>query len=479
VNPQLFGVGVQGRSPVVTAQRRVNCYYDIQPEADRAQVAIYGRPGLTLHDNLGETRIRGMFPAGPYLYVVHRDSLYEILNDGTHTGLGTLDTSTGDVYFAIGHLNASSERHMMLVDGTSGYYVDVNASSRSLTKITDASFPSNPQSVTYVGGYFVVNEDAEKGRFDHSQNADDAVNWNSDFSSASTKGDKLLRVFGYEGVLGLLGTESTEYWAYTGDASFVYANVLGQFSNWGLAARASVAEFGDTAVALMQSTFGEAVVQLLHPAGHQTISTPDLGNVINGYSTVADAIGTSFMIDGHLMYLLTFPTAGKTWCYDQASNLWSEWETGGQGGQFRGAYAAVANNKIHLGDFENGKVYRFDKGTYTDNSEEIARELISQHVFDGNRMLVCSEFWVDMEEGAGVQTGQGADPEVMLSVSRDKGRTFGNEHWANLGKVGQYRKRARWRRLGAGTDFVFKLRMTDPVPFVVTGERITLRPGAA
>ena len=68
-----------------------------------------------------------------------------------------------------------------------------------------------------------------------------------------------------------------------------------------------------------------------------------------------------------------------------------------------------------------------------------------------------------MEPGQGLQTGQGSNPQVMLQVSRDGGKTWGAELWRTLGAIGQYRTRANWLRLGRSRDWVMKFRVTDPV----------------
>lgn len=68
----------------------------------------------------------------------------------------------------------------------------------------------------------------------------------------------------------------------------------------------------------------------------------------------------------------------------------------------------------------------------------------------------------------GVQSGQGSDPKIMLQVSKDGGQTYGNERTVSIGTVGSYQKRAIFRRLGSSKDFVLRVTMTDPVPFVIT-----------
>ena len=49
------------------------------------------------------------------------------------------------------------------------------------------------------------------------------------------------------------------------------------------------------------------------------------------------------------------------------------------------------------------------------------------------------------------------NPQVMLRISQDGGLSFGNEHWAPVGKIGQTQWRVLYRRLGAARDPVFEL----------------------
>ena len=60
-------------------------------------------------------------------------------------------------------------------------------------------------------------------------------------------------------------------------------------------------------------------------------------------------------------------------------------------------------------------------------------------------------------------------PRVMLQVSRDGGYTYGDEMWCKVGALGQYLRRAEWRRLGVARSFVFKFRITDPIKVVLIG----------
>jgi hypothetical protein len=68
-------------------------------------------------------------------------------------------------------------------------------------------------------------------------------------------------------------------------------------------------------------------------------------------------------------------------------------------------------------------------------------------------------------------TGAYTDPKVEVRLSRNGGRTWGDWKQRSLGVQGDYRKRVQWRRLGQASrpGFLCEVRVTDPVPFRVSG----------
>lgn len=68
--------------------------------------------------------------------------------------------------------------------------------------------------------------------------------------------------------------------------------------------------------------------------------------------------------------------------------------------------------------------------------------------------------------GAGLP---GDDPQVMLRMSNDGGKTWFGELWRSAGKAGEWSKRVRWNRLGSSRRRVFEASVTDPVPWRLTG----------
>lgn len=73
----------------------------------------------------------------------------------------------------------------------------------------------------------------------------------------------------------------------------------------------------------------------------------------------------------------------------------------------------------------------------------------------------------------------GYDPQVMLRWSDDGGHTWSSEHWASMGKIGQYYRRVFWRRLGMTLklrDRVYEISGTDPVKVAIMGAELLASP---
>ena len=122
----------------------------------------------------------------------------------------------------------------------------------------------------------------------------------------------------------------------------------------------------------------------------------------------------------------------------------------------------------YLSDYQNGNVYMMNENNYTDNGTTIIREIITRHVLSNFNRVRPSLIYFDMETGVGLQTGQGQNPTVMIQYSKDDGRTWSGERYISLGAVGQYQTRVIARRFGSTRTATWRIRMSDPVKFVIT-----------
>jgi hypothetical protein len=460
----LFDTGLKGKSVNATVQRHLNLYAEIVTNPDKASLVFYCTPGLTLFKDFGASPVRGFISANDQLYTVHRDQLIRTNNAGISTVLGTLNSSEGRVELAFNGFQIG------IVDGVNLYLYTLATNTFSVITI---GLIGLPETITYQDSYFILSfRDSQQFQISASYNG--AV-WDAlDFASSESSPDNLVRVFADHGEVMLLGTQTTEFWGNSGGADFPYAVIRGATAEFGLAAVWSLCKYNDAVAGLFANKLGQ--VQVMVVAGHslQKISTPELDYLINAYPVTSDATAYAYNLGGHPMYQITFPTAGKTWLYDATSGLWSSLAYGLDETRHRGEMLVDFNQSTLVADYESGKVYRLGADVLTDDGVSIAREIIGRHFFKDYRYLAVHSLQVDFEVGVGLANN--AVPQAMLQISRDNGRTWGNELWASIGKIGEYLTRVIWRRLGTARDFVFKLRVTDPVKVVISGAALEAEP---
>lgn len=464
---QLFGVGMKGISPAISAQRRINCYLQAQKDADRAQLALVGCPGLSLFTNLGASPSRGMWAVNtlttPLDFTVHQNTLYSINNTMAQSVIGTIGTTSGDVSMA------DDGKYLVLVDGSKGYVYNMQ-SPGGLNVISDGNFTSSPKTVTWQDNYFIVNA-GTTNQFQLSQitpSVDPTV-WPAVQINFTGAGPSALQAcISQNSILNLFSNETSEFWQDAGTADFPFSVIPGSAQEYGLASAWSLCKYDNSVAGLFKNKMGEVNVSRLAGFRLQQISTTELDYIINQYSTTADAEAYGYMNGGHPMLQITFPTAGYTWEYDGFTQTWGERQST-TGGRYWAQKFANFQGKRLVSDYQNGNIYQIDPTVYTDNTSMIPMEVVSKHIWSDDKYLSIPQIQIDMQAGVGLVSGQGSNPQIDLQVSKDGGRSFTSIGFASMGKIGQYTTRVIWRRLGRARDWVLKLRITDPVFRVITG----------
>lgn len=209
------------------------------------------------------------------------------------------------------------------------------------------------------------------------------------------------------------------------------------------------------------------------------ISTHALEEEMRKYARIDDAFAYSYQQGGHSFYVLTFPTAGKTWAYDAGSTLWHE-----------RAYRTPANKlervrdnchvffaRKHLvGDYQTGAIYELDLDTYTDNGAVIPRIKSFQHMTADGARQFFSRLVLDMQAGVGVGAD---DPQVSMRYSDDGGFTWSSLLTVSMGKTGQYRNKPCFNRLGMGRDRVFEVSTTAQAKIALQGAFVEAQIGTS
>lgn len=535
-NPQIFGAGQAGISPAITAQHRINCTLrtiKAESKQDRTQNVFVCRPGLGPGFGLpaapGAAAYYGIFPARgrrvipPYLYVVYSNQLYRIDGLGTQTPLGgPLLTNSGPVFMddngvQLGFADALGNLYVYQIFGTSG---GTGLAAGQMQTFTPGALgflgASHFAYLDNVGVGAVPGTNPLTSQQMQQSGVGDFTAWNAlAFSLADSQPDPLIAVAGWKGTLIAFGTLSTEIWQDLGLSPFQFGRSPTAVAMVGCAALASIARWGNDALMVLAQTLnGQAVPAMLTAGGYPDDESNPLRDeefvaTINArkadgtlvYGTLADAVGDTVMWDGIRYYVLSFPTAGKTWAWSGNSGAWHEWTSDpgavangaalgagtGVQGQYRGQTFAVFNGKTLALDFGDGHIYMLN-GTGkqdTDNGAPFPMQLVSDMVFQGgtpdigrNRMLTLNALELGIEEGVGNLAEPGSQPMAMLEISYDKGRTYGAPHMAPMGAAGQTVTRCRFTRLGSGRSLTGRLTLADPVKRVVTDEVLELEVAA-
>lgn len=461
----LFGEGIRSISDIVTRQRRVNCFYILRKDSDRSNVIILGSPGSFSAYVLDDFPIRGYHESGTSLYVVAGTTLFEVSIGGVITQRGSLPTASRLVGMADNGVD------LIVVDGVTGYVM--NLASKTVTTITDPNFPYGCTTVAYINERYVA--ETPGSRIFTCSAQLDGTTWTPFlFATKEDYSDNVQAVDVFNGLIILWGeAKSIEFWQDVGLFPLPYQKVVGATQTWGLAAKYSRTVLGNTIAFLGKSPDGGVQVLRLNGVTPMRISTDDIENEIRKFAVYSDAISLTYTVNGHSFLQITFPSAQRTFVYDSVTNIWSEAQTGLAVTARHYANLGVSfNGKNYFSDTSTGNIYQFDLDTYTDNGEQILREVCTRHLRNAGNELSLQDLYLDMEVGVG-NTADPA-PQVSVQVSKDGGKNFGPEKIRSLGAVGQYLKRVYFSRLGSGKDFVLRIRMTDPVKFVIASGSATV-----
>jgi hypothetical protein len=437
----------------LSPQRMINIYAESKPSDTKGQNKYFlnNSQGLKVWKDLGIfSTIYASQVMGDNLYVVSGLNVYKIDISKTVTLLGSLTGSPGEIELS------NNGTQLTIIDSIGNGWT---ATTTTLTAISDPDFPIAVDTV-FIDGYTIVTEQNTGNYFISALN--DSTSWNAlDFGTAESEPDKLVGVEKFNGQLWLFGTDTIEVHYNIGNPDFPFERINGATLNFGCFAKKSIAK-DDRYLCWLGSDKQFHLV-----TGYQStvISTKPLHAEILGYSVVSDAKAFIFTQDGHKFYSVTFPTENKTHVYDITENLWHERESIESNDRIRwraNAHSLFTGKNI-IGDFNNGILYEMDSDAFKEGEEVMTSIMINKVLFSNTNRFNIYRLQLDMEVGVGTITGQGKNPQIMLQVSKDGGKTYGAELWRDLGEMGKYKTRAVWRQLGICRELNIKNKISDPV----------------
>lgn len=461
-----IGPSYRAESLSQNAQRCVNWYLEQDPTGKQPNV-LYGAPGLRLLSAVGSGPVRAAETVKDSILMVSGNGLYRVRSDWTSVLLTTLITNSGPAYICQAGTNA------LIVDGLAGYFVDFTSEPWTAGVVTDPSFPVNPASCTAMDGYFITHT-AGTQTFQISSPFD-AQAWDaSDSAAKEGQNDPLVRVIASYRELYLIGSKTSEVWQNTGpsDSSlFPFTRIQGAFIEQGTPAPMSVRDIDGAILWLGESKVGANIVWRMQALNPIRVSTHAQEFAFSEYGDVSDAIAWTYQDRGHAFYVLSFPRAKATWCFDITTQLWHERPYRNPASNHEESHRGLCHaflGSVHVvGDRANGNIYALDKDVFSDNGDPLIALRASTHMFNAGKRGFLSELEFFLAPGVG--TSLAVDPQAMLRISKDGGHTFGYQRSQSIGAQGEYRKRCKFNRIVNARDMVIEFSISDPVERTLIG----------
>lgn len=422
------------RSPVVSRERLLNAFAEVAGEEAKVAYAVYATPGLTTFSSPSASPCRGIIEVDGVPYSVHAQSVYSLAENGTATLIGSIP-GAGPVIMA---RNDNLTPQIAVVSAI-GAHVIQGTSVVNLLTTTDLPAPN---SCEVLDGYIIFS--IPDGRIFITAINDATSIDPLDFATAEGDPDGLLRVIKYRRELYLMGPKTIEIWSNTGASPFPFERLRGAVIQNGVCGTYAAAVVSDG----LYWVDGTGIVRRLS-GGYvgERVSNHGVEAAISKLEDKSGVVLFGYVEGGHEFVVVRHPEF--TWVLDAVNGWWHERATYGY--DFWQASAYVRAYGRHLvGSSLSGKIFTLDDAAGDEDGLPIQWQVRLppfDSFPDGARIYSLD---IDIQAGVG-SLGAGEpneEPLLELNVSRDGGRTFSEGRRASLGKVGEYRKRVRFSKLG-------------------------------
>ena len=429
--------------------------------------------------------------------------------------------TANSVITALGTGTGGAGTYTLSASSTVGSSTTMYGLNFSVLPSTDGAF-SGANTCDIIDNYFVYNNPTTQqwGASDLLSPISPALSYGLKDGSP----DDLVALIADHREVYLMGETSSEVWVDVGATPFPFQRIPGTSTQHGIAAPFSLYRLGNSFAYVSHNNRGQAQIMQMNGYIPQRISTHAVENTLVN-QTIDDAIAWTYQLEGHEVYVVTFPsigTNGLTWAYDATTQMWHKWLYTADDNSYqrhRGNCCAVFQGMVLVGDYANGKIYQLDKTNFTDDGQNVRRLRRAPHLVSDFQRQYFDELQIQFQPGVGTtglsqptgdiyvdspaiiypnatftiypfQTyiiGQQANlstnitttnPQAMLRWSNDGGSTWSKEYWVSIGKMGKYQNRAIWRRLGMARDRIFEVSITDPVNAVIVSANLKASGGA-
>jgi len=470
----------QSESLPVSAQQCINWYPNIVQAPALSQETLFGTAGTVQVATTGilNQQNRGSETMNGITYFVNGDALYRvnrIVNPGlddtfTTDSLGTIE-GTGRVSMATN----GTQLFIMVPGGKGSIWVEDTATFTPDVNAVDSDFTANgaPQVVVYVDGFFLFTTDTKKFIISALNNG---LAYNAlDFGTAEANPDDIVAPIVFRNQVYILGTETIEGFQNIGGSGFPFQRT-GLIIETGLFARFSVIKGDETFRFVGGGKDESPSIYEFRENNVVKISNTAIDAVLQDLSDteISDIFAMHYGFNGQFFTSFTIPN--ETFEYGTLSGRWHQRESliGGALDAWRVSSLVTAYGKVLVGDRIDGRIGFLDEDVFTEYGMTIFRRVDTLPFSNLGSSFSVSSMELTVESGVG--NAAVPDPKMRMSRSLDA-KTFTSEILKAMGKIGEFKKRLIWRRLGRAARYeVFRFTMTDAVKPVIIKLEARIRP---
>ncbi len=412
---------------------------------------LHSRPGLSTWKDLGTgAPLEGLFwwdDQSKIISVSNGKTFKHTSSDGSFTEIsGDLLNSGQLVSFAVQDNN--------LVMASGGRMV-TSTSAATTAFIADPDAPIDVDFVAYIDQIIIATSGRQRAFF---ADTADVLSWNAlSFVSAEAKFDALKAMQVSFREIYFFGGRTTEVWRTDGRTPLV--RIDNAFNEMGIIAKDSLVNARGTYLWLNNDK------QVARMDGGRNISivSPPVDDSLFRTTPVTDARAFYLPFGNGGFYILSFPTADKTFVYDLARNKWMRW---GRWNTATGVYNRY-KGQVHaysptwdlclVGDKDTGIIWKVDPDVFTDGGDVIRTLYRTGHISFGTlREKRFNKLRIRMKMGTGDAVALN-NPVVSIRWKINNRNNFGTEVIIPLGKVGQTEWMADINRLGTFETVQFEI----------------------
>jgi len=455
IAPQFYN----SESGMFSSQQCINMFMQKGSYGTKSEFMVKKIAGQEIYLNIdGIASIDNMYLKGDNLYVVGQSSLYKVTGLTTEY-IGSLGVFTGRVQFA--ELN-----EYICILTPEGRMFTYNEDTSKYKRVTDSDFPTGSSICSLTQRIIVSNKDTQQ--FFWSE-LGKPLNWTAlGFASKEGNPDNLTACHVNSGSLWLIGERNIEIWNPTDSTSLPYQRIGSVAIEQGCQAKDTISTIDNSIMWVGDS----GSVYSAKSYNAVKISTDAIDNELGKFD-LSSAFAFTYEQYGHSFYVLTIPDK-ITLVYDLDTGLWHERKSKNKN-DWRVSSVVYLNNTVITGDKYLPKLYTMSKDVFTEGGEEIIWLNVFPVIYEDDKRITHDKLLIDIDSGKG--TNDNTIPYVTMDFSNDGGQLWSNFREVSIGKVGQYRKRAIFRRLGIARNRIYRIQGSSNTEINISGAFVDGRIG--